>query len=183
MSRILSFGQPLGSIMQTAYVVDDLEAAAHHWTKTLGIGPWFLLEHFEADNKTYYGAPTDVDLSVALAYSGSMCYELVFVHNDVPNVYADVVREKGYGCFHHWALSTESFDEDVERLKKQGHEMAFYGEVRPVGGKRFAYLDTRKTNGGMIELIELSADVEGLFAMVKDMSVNWDGKNIIRRPE
>ncbi|VAV94286.1 hypothetical protein MNBD_ALPHA04-132, partial [hydrothermal vent metagenome] len=24
---------------------------------------------------------------------------------------------------------------------------------------------------------------EGLFAGVKDMSVNWDGKDIIRRPE
>ena len=183
MSKILSFGQPLGAIMQTAYVVDDLEAAAVKWTKTLGIGPWLLLEHFEADNMTYYGKPTDVDLSVALAYAGSMCYELIFVHNDVPNVYSDVVRKQGFGCFHHWAISTETFDEDVARYKSQGYEVAFYGEVRPVGGKRFAYIDTLKDNGGMVELIEISPEVEGLFSMVKDMSINWDGKDIIRRPE
>lgn len=181
MSRILSFGQPLGHIMQTAYVVDDLETAAKKWTNTLGIGPWVLLEHFEADNMTYFGQPTEIDLSVALAFSGSMCYELVFVHNDVPNVYADVVRDKGYGCFHHWALSTETFDADVARYKAKGYEVAFYGEVVPVGGKRFAYIDTRKDNGGMIELIELSPEVEGLFSMVKDMSNDWDGSDIIRR--
>ena len=183
MSKLLSFGQPLGSIIQTAYVVDNLEDAARKWTKTLGIGPWLLLEHFEADNMTYYGAPSNIDLSVALAYAGSMCYELVFVHNDVPNVYADVVKEKGYGCFHHWAISTKTFDEDVARYKSQGYEIAFYGEVRPVGGKRFAYIDTRKENGGMIELIEISEEVEGLFSMVKGLSENWDGTNTIRRPE
>ena len=34
--RKLKFGQRLGEIMQIAYVVDDLEAAAIRWTKRLG---------------------------------------------------------------------------------------------------------------------------------------------------
>jgi hypothetical protein len=169
--------------MQTAYVVENLENACHQWTETLGIGPWLLLEHFEAENMTYYGEPTTVDLSVALAYAGSMCYELVFVHNDVPNVYADVVADHGYGCFHHWAISTEEFDADVAKYQALGYDVSFYGEVVPVGGKRFAYIDTRVDNGGMIELIEMSQQVQGLFSMVKDLSKNWNGECIIRRPE
>jgi len=112
-----------------------------------------------------------------------MCFELIAVHNDVPNVFADAVKEHGFDCFHHWAVSTETFDEDVKRYEAQGYKIAFYGAVAAVNGKRFAYVDTRKDNGGMIELIEISPDVEGLFAGVKDMSISWDGKDVIRRPE
>lgn len=183
MSKLLSFGQPLGAIMQTAYVVDDLESATRHWAATLNVGPWLILDHFEADDMRYYGSPTNVDLSVALAYSGSMCFELITVHKDVPNVYADVVTNRGLGCFHHWAISTETFDDDVKRYQAQGYEIAFYGAVAAVNGKRFAYVDTRKENGGMIELIEISPDVEALFAGVKDMSINWNGSDVVRRPE
>jgi len=29
-------------IVQICWVVDDLEAAAMRWVKTLGVGPWFI---------------------------------------------------------------------------------------------------------------------------------------------
>jgi len=182
MTRMCKFGQPLGSVMQVAYVVDDLEAAAMEWVKNLNVGPWVIMEHFPAKNMKYYDDPTDIDLSIALAYSGSMCFELIFQHNDVPSVYTDCVKTDRMGCFHHWAVSTVTFDEDVARHKANGHKVAFYGEVVPVGGKRFAYIDTMAPLRGMIELIELNDDVEGLFAGVRAQSQDWDGADPIRRP-
>jgi len=182
MTRICKFGQPLGAIMQVAYIVDDLEAAAMHWVKNLNVGPWMIMEHFPAENMKYYDEPTDIDLSIALAYSGSMCFELIFQHNDVPSVYADCVEKDGIGCFHHWAVSTETFEEDVARHKANDHKVAFSGEVVPVGRKRFAYIDTMAPLRGMIELIELNDAVEDLFAGVRELSQEWDGADPIRRP-
>lgn len=182
MTRMCEFGQPLGAIMQVAYVVDDLEAAATMWAKYLKVGPWMLMEHFPGANMKYYGEPTNADISIALAYSGAMCFELIRQHNDVPSVYRDCAERDGIGCFHHWAVSTETFDDDVAGYLADGCKVAFSGEVIPVGRKRFAYIDTMASLRGMIELIELNAAVEKLFADVRAMSAGWDGSDPIRRP-
>lgn len=182
MTRMCKFGQPLGAIMQVAYVVEDLEAAAMRWAKNLNVGPWMIMEHFPAADMKYYDRPTDIDLSIALAYSGAMCFELIYQHDDAPSVYKDCVEKDGMGCFHHWAVSTDTFDEDVARHKANGHRIAFSGEVVPVGRKRFAYVDTMAPLRGMIELIEVNEAVEDLFAGISALSQDWDGKNPIRRP-
>ncbi len=41
-------------IDQVGFVVTDLEAAAMHWVKNCGIGPFFVLEHVAYDKFTYY---------------------------------------------------------------------------------------------------------------------------------
>lgn len=45
--EVLSFGQPLGAIMQVTYVVEDMDQALTHWTTTLGVGPFFLFKSFK----------------------------------------------------------------------------------------------------------------------------------------
>ncbi|WP_374764113.1 VOC family protein [Yunchengibacter salinarum] len=177
MTRMLSFGQPLGAIMQEAHIVPDIHAAMTDWSKTLNIGPWIYFESFPLADCTYRGQPADLDISLGLAFSGSMCFELIQQRNDAPSVYEDVRRDRGYG-FHHWAVSTTDFDASVRFYRDQGFEQALYG-VAGVGA-RAAYMDTRRANGGMIELIELTDPVESLFHMVRQASMNWDGKNIIR---
>ncbi|MEM8685802.1 MAG: VOC family protein [Pseudomonadota bacterium] len=182
MSRMMDYGQPLGSIMQVAYVVDDLEKAAQHWVDALGIGPWIIMPHFPAEDMHYRGTPTDIDLSIALAYSGSMCFELIFQHNEVPSVYREDGAPTREGRFHHWAIATERFDDVMAKHKTLGHAVAFDGKVVPVGGLRFAYIDAMPHLGGMIEVIESGPPVEELFAGVKQVADNWDGKTVVIRP-
>ncbi len=178
MTKLLSFGQPLGGIMQVAYVVEDIEKAMNHWTKTLGVGPFFLFEHFALEDYRYRGKPSDLDITIAMGFSGSMCFELIFQHSTSPSVYTEVVGRKGYG-FHHWAVSTTSFDADLARYASSGNAEVLYGRVEPVDA-RAAYVDTMAELGGMIELIEMNPAVEGLFSAVKEPSVNWDGKDPVR---
>ena len=182
MSRMLKFGQPLGGVMQIAHIVDDLEAGAAKWVEALNIGPWVILEHFQADNTTYYGEPTNIDLSIALAYSGSMCFELVQQNNDVPSVYKDQIAQSGLGAFHHWGVCTETFDEDLAAYKRKDMPIAFAGNVRAVGGLRFAYIDAMASARGMIELIECAPVVEDLFNSIKEQAEAWDGKTVFIRP-
>jgi len=178
MAKMLSFGQPLGGIMQVAHIVDDIEKAMHHWTKTLNIGPFFVFEHFELEDLRYRGKPGDLDITLAMAFSGSMCFELIYQHSSASSVYTDVIEARGYG-FHHWGVSTTHFDRDLANHVKAGNVEALYGRVPPVDG-RAAYVDTLAKLGGMIELIEINPAVEELFSAIKEPSVNWDGKNAIR---
>ncbi len=175
--RNFSFGQPLNGIIQVAYVVEDIEAAAHHWIKTLGVGPFFLFEHFPLFDAQYRGKPMDFDVNAALGFSGSMCFELIQQNNKVDSVYSEVVAKRGYG-FHHWALATEDFEGSVKHYEDLGAEMALYG-VAGVGA-RAAYMDTYDTLGGMIELIEMTPKTEEFFGLLQAASVNWDGKDPIR---
>lgn len=174
----LPFGQPLGGIMQVAYIVEDLRAAAMSWAETLKVGPFFIIEHFPLADMTYRGKPDAMDISVALAHSGSMCFELIKQNDDKPSVYQDVVKKRGYG-FHHWAVSTRDFEGTVEGYKKQGFEQALYARVPSVNG-RAAYIDTVAANGGMIEIIEINPAVENLFATIKQAADTWDGSSPLR---
>ena len=174
----LKFGQSVNEIMQVAYVVDDLEAAAVRWTRHLDIGPWVIFEHFSAESAMFYGEPSDVDVSLALAYSGGMCFELIRQNNAAPSVYMDLTNKDGLGAFHHWAKGTETFDDDVAKYQSDGVKIAFSGNVTAVGGLRFAYVDTFKELRGMIELIELGPLVEDFFSEIKSHSLSWDRKAV-----
>ena len=179
MTKMLSFGQPLGAIMQVAYVVEDIEKAMAHWTEKLGVGPFFLFEHFALDDYRYRGQPSDLDITIALGFSGSMCFELIVQNSKSPSVYSEVVDKRGYG-FHHWAVSTADFDGDLAKYTAAGSAEVLYGMVPDPVNARAAYVDTMDELGGMIELIETTPAVEGLFSAVKEPSVNWDGKDSVR---
>lgn len=175
--EVLSFGQPLGAIMQVAYVVEDMDRALTHWTTTLGVGPFFLFKSFKLLDAKYYGEPTDIDIDLALAFSGTMCFELIVQNNDVPSVYRDVVERRGHG-FHHWAVSTRTFDADVARHQRAGMSLAFSG-VAGVGA-RAGYMDATATLGGMIELIEINPKVEEFFGALHAAGQGWDGTDPVR---
>ena len=179
MTEILSFGQPLGGIMQVAYVVEDIDKAMKEWTETLGVGPFFLFEHFALDDYRYRGKPGDIDITIALGVSGPMCFELIVQHSKSPSVYSEVLDSRGYG-FHHWAVSTRDFDGDLARHVAAGNDEVLYGMVPDPVNARAAYVDTMAKTGGMIELIEINPAVEGLFSAVKEPSINWDGKDPVR---
>lgn len=179
MERLLDFGQPMGGIMQIAYIVPDIDAAMAHYLPRLACGPWFVIEHFPLLDAKYRGQPTELDITLALSFSGSMCFELIQQNNwDTPSVYTEVQQRRGWG-FHHFAVSCPDFDDDVARYRAQGHEVALYG-VAGVGA-RAAYMDTSDVLPGMIELIEMTEATEAFFAMIREAARNWDGSDPIRR--
>lgn len=172
--------QPIGRILQLAYIAQDLEAEANRWVEMTGAGPFFLVEHIELINKAYHGKPTDVDVSIALGFSGAVCVELICQTNDAPSVYRDVNAMIG-GSFHHWGITTEKFDEEVARYEQAGYPLVFSGGVTAVEGARFAFMDTVDKMGGLVELIETTPVVSELFGEMEAAAKNWDGKDPIRQ--
>ena len=171
------FGQPDNGIIQTAYVVEDIQKTMREWAAKLRVGPWFLLDHFTGEDAQYRGKPTDVDVSIAMSFAGHMMIELIQQHNDVPSVYRDISDARGYG-FHHWGVASTAFDSDVERYRAAGCELAFHERV-PSGG-RVAYMDTTAHLPGMTELIELGASFDAIFGRMYNATINWDGNELVR---
>lgn len=174
---MLKFGQPYGSIIQEAYIVPDIHKAILDFNKTLNIGPFFLVEHFPLINALYRGQPCTADVTLAIAFSGSMSFELIQQNNEAPSPWLEIREKRGWG-FHHRAIACYDFQADMDYYKKEGYETALYSEVS--FGTAAAYIDTNDDNYGMIELIEMKQPVEDFFNMIKQASVNWDGKDPVR---
>lgn len=174
---LVGFGQPDDGIIQMAYVVPDIHEAIGEWIKKLGVGPWFLLDHFSGIDPKYRGAESRADVSLAMSFAGHMNVELIQPNDDAPSVYREAIERRGYG-FHHWGRATWQFDVDVEHYRSAGHELAFVAGV-PTGG-RVAYMDTTAELPGYVELIELGGGFEPAFAKFYRASIGWDGNDPVR---
>ena len=172
----LAFGQDLGAIFQIAYVVQDIHVAIREHATRLRIGPWLVLEHFVPTWQKYRGRPTQLDASLAISFSGSMMFELIQQHNDVPSVFQEVVDRRGYGL-HHLAVSTRDFEGDCARYRSNGYEPVF--EAAGEEGLRVAYFDTLGTLPAMLEIMDMPASVESRWASLQAACAKWDGRDPI----
>lgn len=166
-----------GPIMQNGFVVPDLDAAIDHWVEVMNVGPFFVLEHIPFVDTFYRDQPLDIDMTVAIAYSGHLQIELILQHNDAPSIYSDFVRAGRYGL-QHMGVMTDSVADHLARLEPLGIRPVQHGAT--AAGAKFAYLDTDVTPGFMIELIESNAMMTRAFGMIYEASRNWDGKERTR---
>jgi hypothetical protein len=174
---IMNFGQPGDGVIQTAFIVEDIREAMSLFTKQLNVGPWFLRERGVFPWQVYKGQPTNVELAIAMGYSGSMQYELIQQLNDTPSVYMDVVRKRGYGL-HHFGVGAPDYAARVQYYRDEGFELHYEAEV--VNGNRVAYFDTMHVLPAMIEVIGMTPATEAMFTQYQQASVGWDGSNPVR---
>ena len=157
------FGQPLGGIVQVAYVVEDLQKSITEFSEKFNIGPWFYSNGYTLKEAYYRGEPTDMRMGLALSFSGNMCFEVIQPLDDKPSV------------------ATTQYEVDVARYKKMGYVLAFEG-LTP-RGIRFAYFDTTGDLPGMLELIEYNDTQLKFLSLMQQASVNRDGKDPSRKIE
>lgn len=166
-----------GEIRQAGYVVHDIEAAMDHWSRVLGVGPWFYKEQVPVENYCYRGQSYEIHNSVALANSGPLQIELIQTRNDAPSMYRDFLRA-GHTGLQHNAYWTTAFDADLVRLRALGFEVAMSGEVGKNG--RFVYFDTEDHPGTVIELSEIAGPKGRMFDLIRAAALDWDGKAPVR---
>lgn len=174
---VLSFGQPLGAVMQMAFVVSNIEREVQHYAR-LGVGPFFHFPHFPAIDARFRGQPCSADFAVALAFSGSMCIELVCQNDDAPSPFREHVARRGFGL-HHFAVSTRTLDADLERHQAAG--MSVVGSAATAIGGRAVYLESASGEGSLLELIEMPPPVEQFFGMLHAAAQAWDGSEPLRQ--
>jgi hypothetical protein len=173
----LGFGGTVGQIVQMAYVVEDIRASIDWWVQDAKTGPWFLLDHFWADDQVYRGAPSKADVAIAMAFAGPMCIELIQPLDNHPSVYREVTQQRGYG-FHHIGIAVDDVDAEILAYEARGYTLAMRAKV-PTGGA-VAYMDGDTANPGFLELIPVTAGMDKTFTKFWSASVGWDGHDPIR---
>ncbi len=166
----------IGPIMQNGFVVRDWREAAMHWANRLGVGPFFVLEHVAFDECRYKGEPVDLDITVAIAYTGGYQIELVQQHNDAPSIYTEFLACNEPGLQHVGAV----VDDLDTALDENGLRPHIIQDGRTTAGQRFAYVDTVLHNGTMVELIEADEAMRKGFAYMQRAAEAWDGSDPIR---
>jgi hypothetical protein len=78
------------------------------------------MDHLQPDYLRVHEKDADLDLSLAIAYSGDLQYELVQQHNATPSPYKDFLDSRGEGL-HHLCTWSENFDADLARWTANGH--------------------------------------------------------------
>lgn len=166
-------------VIQNAFLVEDVWAAAKRWSETTGIGPFWIVGHAPMEDLMYRGKPVAIDASFALAQAGDVQIELIQQHSDGPSAFRDLYQPGQYG-FHHVALYSApgEYDLDLEQYTSQGAEVSVSGAF---AGKRFCYIDTTPTLGYMTELLEASEAQDGFFSMLKTSAAEWDGSDPVRK--
>ena len=167
-----------GTVIQNAFIVNDLEAAMHRWHATLGTGPFMVAEHIQLENVVYRGAEVELDISAALAQSGDMQIELIQQHSDGPSCYRDQYAPGEEG-FHHVAILCEDHKAVYRQYVDAGMVSATeFGS----SDHKIAYMDARATIGAMVELYPDNDGIRGLYDMVRDIHKGWDGKKLVWTP-
>lgn len=176
--QLMKIGQPLGGVIQMAYIVEDIRKSMQDFTARLGVGPWFLSGPFVPPEGLYRGQPTDMTVSLAVAFSGHVTIEVIQQHDTKPSVFQEFIGRRGYG-FHHWAIGARDFDGEVRRFQRQGYEIAF--SDRSPRGVRIVYMDTSRDLPGMLEIIEITDDLEDIYLEMYQASVGWNGSDPVRK--
>jgi len=171
----------LGPVIQLGFVVPNIEAAVAHWA-SIGVGPFFLLDHIQFGRCHFRGKPLEIDLSVAVGQWGSVQVELIHQHCDTPSIYT-TFDGSARGGLQHMGVMTDSVADSLVRLAECKVEPVQAGET--ANGIRFAYVNTDALPGahpgGMIELIERGPAIDGFFGLVRKAAVDWDGREPLRR--
>ena len=172
MSRIF------GPIRQLGFIVSDMDKAMDHWTRTLGIGPFFYFPKVEMEDFHYRGQPQSIELGIALANDGDMQIELIHQTNDAPSAYRDHLANQGQ-VLHHTSAWTTDFDADVERILAAGHTTLQSGRI---GDNRFAYFETQGDfPSTTMELYDVTGGPTKLNDKVRAAAQGWDGTNPVKR--
>lgn len=135
---------------QVGVVVRDLDEAVVFYER-LGIGPFVEGPSAHTVERKIYGEPsTEAEVRGRLAQMGNIEFELLQPVSG-RTVQGDFLEEHGEGVVHICA-HTDDLERDIEELTGLGYEVISEGKLSD--GGRFAYFDTRRVGGLVLELFE-----------------------------
>ncbi len=166
-------------VRQLAYKVNDLEAAAAAHHRRYGSGPFFVLRHVALQSSHHRGVERPFDHSSAYGQWGGVMVELVVQHNPEDSALHDMFPYgSGAEGLHHAALFVEDLEAAIAHFAADGAPLAQLSVTTT--GTAFAFVDTRKSLGHMLELYEPSDVLTGFYDFVAAAAEGWDGRDLLR---
>ena len=64
-------------VLQTAFVVADLDEGLEHWITVMGAGPFVVMRNFVGTDLTYRGEPSTTSVDYAFGQCGDVQVQLI----------------------------------------------------------------------------------------------------------
>lgn len=170
MSRIF------GDVRQIGLMSRDIDKSMQYFVDAWGMGPWFVLRNITM-SMLYKGEPTELEVSIAMANSGDLQFEIVQQHNDAPSLYLDSLAHSPSLHVQHVAVWTPDVREMESKATALGWEAVF--ETRSGPGRSVFIIHP----GEPLVCIELSDSdpfKDQVRARIKEIAASWDGSEPIR---
>jgi catechol 2,3-dioxygenase-like lactoylglutathione lyase family enzyme len=147
------------AVMQICFVTDDVVKSAQWFSDLTGkpIPKEGKAAEPDAAQAIYDGKPAAVGCRIMMFKFGNIDVEFLQPGPE-KSAWRDLLEEKGPGC-HHIAFRTRNLTKRNAFLEGKGHRLVQRGEFDG-GHGRYAYYDTVKDLGVMVELLEFDKDKE-----------------------
>jgi Glyoxalase/Bleomycin resistance protein/Dioxygenase superfamily len=160
---------------QLGFLVEGLLGTAARWARVHGVGPFHVMPRIETAC-TYRGAPSGIELQVAVAQAGPVQIELIEQLCDRPSVYRDLFA-KGESGFHQVCTVTRDYDEKKAHYQGLGYVLA---SEMGSASQRVAYFDTSDDFGFVTEVVEETPSFLANVARIAQTCATWDGVDPVR---
>jgi Glyoxalase/Bleomycin resistance protein/Dioxygenase superfamily len=167
---------PLGEVVQIAYGVLDVRAAAQSLAVQLGAGPFFVRRHELPRMLQHRGERGEFDHSSAYGQWGTIQLELIAVHHAAPQSLADIVMKTS--GIHHMTWFVDSIDAEQRRLADIGWPEVMRAET--ASGFGYAFHDARAELGHLVEIYRPNDSVLRLYSKVAAAAKGWNGADPVR---
>lgn len=165
-----------GAVVQIAYIVDDVRAAARDFAARTGAGPFFVRRNPVTTAVGPDASAGSFDHSSAYGQWGRVQVELVETHSAEPAAFAETVVARNR--IHHVAIMVSSFDAQQRQFDESGWP-ALLTATTP-NGNNFAFHDARAQLGHLVEIYEPRPTILALYRKVADAALEWDGSDPVR---
>lgn len=147
------------AVMQICFVTHDALASAQWFADLTGkpLPPEGKAAEPDDAQAIYLGRPAAVGCKIRMFAFGNIDVEFLEPGPEA-SAWRDLLEAKGPGC-HHIAFRTRNLTKRDAYLKSKGHDLLQRGEFDG-GHGRYAYYDTVKDLGVMLELLEFNRDME-----------------------
>ncbi|KRF22387.1 VOC family protein [Phycicoccus sp. Soil802] len=170
----------LGRRIQVSMVVHDLEAAARLWSEHLGVGPWILIEDALEDRTFIHrGRRSDVQMSLALTYSGETQFELISQSNDAPSPYREFL-DAGREGVQHLEFWPEDYAASCRALESAGFVELSTIHL-PDGTKNASYYESPASVGVVVAVVPMTPFRHSYMSVIEELARDWDGTRHLRR--
>ena len=149
MEKILPEKSPFTRVAHIGVVVRDMDKAIAYY-QSLGIGPFQPLDVKSIERKVYGKIAPDVQNLSMVAQMGPIQFELIQPVSG-ESVQKEFLEKCGEGI-NHLGFIVDNLDKEVTKLIKKGFKVISSGKFK--GGGGFAYFNTDKIGGVIMELVQ-----------------------------
>lgn len=143
-------------IFQVAFVTPDIDKTKRWMAEFFDMpvpDTSVTAERSETDAE-YLGKPSDARCKLAFFNFGNTVLELIEPDHE-PSCWREFLDRNGPG-FHHFAFKVKGMKQKIASFEKGGYPLLQKGEFT---GGRYAYMDTEKNLGALIELLEFDKEL------------------------